>query len=135
MTGRDRTNDDQTGLVVMLGAGLCILGWAAWSKWPQASFLLIGGVAGAVATFAPTLNRRAGRILGFKLIAAGLITGALFFALAGWLGADAQMRRFERAWDSGSNPAAAAKHPWATIPLCASSLCLGAGAILAWSPK
>lgn len=135
MTGRDRADDDQTGSVVMLGIGLCILGWAVWAKWPQASFLLVGGAAGAATTFAPALNGRAGRVLGFKLIAAGLITGALFFALAGQIGADAQKRRFERAWDGGSNPAAAAKHRWATIPLCVGFLCLGAGTILAWSPK
>lgn len=135
MTGRYRTDDDQTGLWLMIGAGICMLGWAAWTKMPQASFLLVGGAAGAIASFAPSLNERAGRDLGFKLIAAGLITGALFFALQGAIGADAQKRRFERAWDGGSNPAAAAKHPWATIPLCAGFLCLGAGSVLAWSPK
>ena len=136
MAGRDeKRREDETGTYVMISLGLCAIGWAIWAKLPQLAFLLVGGGIGAAASFWPRSDGPAWRAVGVKLVAAGVVVGCAFALLDGPIGADAQMRRFNRAWGEEATAAAALKHPWAVIPLGSAFMLTGLGSALIWRAK
>lgn len=134
MTGSENNNDEAANWL-MIGLGLCAIAWFIWMKLPQLVLLPVGALVACLATFAPGSEGPAWRAAGIKLIAAGLIVAVAFLLFWGPIGADAQMRRFIRAWNDGSKPAAVLKHPWAVIPPGSAFLLAGAGSILVWRTK
>lgn len=63
-------------------------------------------------------ERRHWRSVAGWSIGAGITLAAAFVLLSGPLGADVEMRRFNRNWGpSHLDPSALAAHPWAWVPL------------------
>lgn len=132
MTGRDdkQENDLWTGVGVLVIVGA--IAALAWVKIPLAFLLIPGAIAGAAANYSPRFNGPDGRAFGVKLVATGIVVGVVFYFLSDPLGADAQVRRFNRALHAGPQLATFTKHPWAVVPIGSAFLAVGFGAPLVW---
>ena len=132
MTGKEQENDND----LWVGVGLVVLAAAAaaflWAKIPLAFLLIAGALAGAIATFMPRFDGPDRRRLGIKLIATGLLVGLAFYFLSGPIGADAQVRRFNRALHESRELVTFTKHPWAVVPVGSAFLSVGFGGALLW---
>lgn len=132
MTGRERDQENDLWMGVGIIGAAGVIAAVLWAKIPLALLLIPGAIVGAAATYLPRFDGPDGRTFGVKMIATGLLVGVLFYFLSAPLGADAQVRRFNRALHESPELATFTKHPWAVIPLGSAFLAGGFGAPLVW---
>ena len=132
--GIDREREDALGKVV----GVVGATFIALYGFPQVLLAAVGVLAGACcpSTFDDRRERAWWRATGWWLIGAGLAAGAAYFALFSVIGADVQLRRFDRKWGFGHLDASAlAEHPWAWLPIGAALAIVAAGATILWRTR
>ena len=100
--------------------GALLVSGLAFYVYPQSLGALVGGFAGAAypPSFDDREDRRYWRAFGGWLIAAGVTLTGAYFLVHSLVGADVELRRFDRQWGPGQLTASPwVDHPWAWLPL------------------
>ncbi len=131
--GRDGDRDPWAAAAPIVAAG--VAAWWLIQTFPQViAGAITGGLIGGVAALVIEQVMREPswlRFLAPRLIASGFIAALIYYLVSGPLGADVQMRRFNRAWDAaGIDPGVAVHHPWAVLPLGGAAALLAAGLVM-----
>ncbi|MDX6584273.1 MAG: hypothetical protein QOI10_3457 [Solirubrobacterales bacterium] len=137
--GSERRNKDQEfeEAVAKLIGGLLVAGLALY-VYPQSLGAFAGAVVGGAYPwrFDDRVDRRHWRVAAGWLIAAGLALAAAYLLFHAALGADAELRRFDRQWGPGHLSAAALiDHPWAWLPLATAAALVAAGGAILWRAR
>lgn len=114
-----KKENDRTGEAVAGFLLFGVLAWLAIKVAPQALGLLIGALLGSASIMLGVVGVAELRSQGWaaRLIGAGGLTIVSYLAVDGLIGADVQMRRFNRSWEAaGQDPTVLLDHPWAVVP-------------------
>lgn len=137
--GSDRRNGDRD-FNEAIGIGIGALGvvWFALHVYPQSLAAFVGAVvAGAHPwRFDDRGGRRSWRAVAGWSIAAGLALLAAYLLVDSTIGADTELRRFQRQWRAGHLFAGALiAHPWGWVPLASAAALAAFGGAILWRAR